>query len=141
MSKNWIAVASAGHVRLGRSQGFIQVSHGKAAPLRRIQPGDRVVFYSPTEAFRGKDRLRAFTAIGIVKQGEPYRAEMSGGFSPFRRDVAWQTAKETLIEPLLEQLEFTSDKRNWGYQLRFGLFEISDADMARIARAMGASLV
>jgi hypothetical protein len=141
MSKNWIAVASAAPVRLGRSQGFIQVSHGKAAPLRRIQPGDRVVFYSPTEAFRGKDRLRAFTAIGIVKQGEPYRAEMSGGFSPFRRDVAWQTAKETLIEPLLEQLEFTSDKRNWGYQLRFGLFEISDADMARIARAMGASLV
>jgi len=141
MSKNWIAVASAEHVRLGRSQGFMQVSHGKVAPLRRIQPGDRVVFYSPTEAFRGKDRLRAFTAIGIVKQGEPYRAEMSGGFSPFRRDVAWQTAKETLIEPLLEQLEFTSDKRNWGYQLRFGLFEISDADMARIARAMGASLV
>jgi hypothetical protein len=139
--KKGIAGAPAAHVRLGRSQGFIQVSHGKAAPLRRIQPGDRVVFYSPTEAFRGKDRLRAFTAIGIVKQGEPYRAEMSGGFSPFRRDVAWQTAKETLIEPLLEQLEFTSDKRNWGYQLRFGLFEISDADMARIARAMGASLV
>ena len=141
MSKNWIAVASAEHVRLGRSQGFIQVSHGKAAPLRRIQPGDRVVFYSPTEAFRGKDRLRAFTAIGIVKEGGPYRAEMSGGFSPFRRDVAWQTAKETSIEPLLEQLEFTSDKRNWGYQLRFGLFEISDVDMSRIARAMGASLV
>jgi hypothetical protein len=109
MSKNWIAVASAEHVRLGRSQGFIQVSHGKAAPLHRIQPGDRVVFYSPTEAFRGKDRLRAFTAIGIVKEGEPHRAEMSGGFSPFRRDVAWQTAKKTPIEPL----EFTSDKRNW----------------------------
>jgi hypothetical protein len=66
MSKNWIAVASAEHVRLGRSQGFMQVSHGKVAPLGRIQPGDRVVFYSPTEAFRGKDRLRAFTAIGIV---------------------------------------------------------------------------
>jgi len=36
---------------------------------------------------------------------------------------------------------FTSDKRNWGYQLLFGLFEISDVDMSRIARAMGASLV
>jgi hypothetical protein len=36
---------------------------------------------------------------------------------------------------------FTSDKRNWRYQLRFGLFEISDVDMSRIARAMGASLV
>ena len=32
-------------------------------------------------------------------------------------------------------------KRNWGYQQRFGLFEISDVDMSRIARAMGASLV
>ena len=141
MSKNWIAVASAEHVRLGRSQGFMQVSHGKAAPLRRIRSGDRVVFYSPTEAFRGKDRLRAFTAIGIVKEGGPYQAEMGGGFSPFRRDVAWQAAKETPIEPLLEQLEFTSGKRNWGYQLRFGLFEISDVDMSRIAQAIGASLV
>jgi hypothetical protein len=34
--------------------------------------------------------------------------------SAFRRDVAWQTAKETPIEPLLEQLEFTSDKRTSG---------------------------
>jgi len=75
MSKNWIAVASAEHVRLGRSQGFMQVSHGKAAPLRRIRSGDRVVFYSPTEAFRGKDRLRAFTAIGIVKEEHSLRAQ------------------------------------------------------------------
>jgi hypothetical protein len=54
MSKNWIAVASAEHVRLGRSNGFMQVSHGKSAPLRRIEPVDRVVFYSPTDAFAAK---------------------------------------------------------------------------------------
>jgi hypothetical protein len=94
--------------------------------VRSIEPLDDLLVI-PGSALRadrrprGKDRLRAFTAIGIVKEGEPCRAEMSGGFSPFRRDVAWQTAKETPIEPLLEQLEFTSDKRNWGYQLRFGL--------------------
>jgi hypothetical protein len=76
-----------------------------------------------------------------VKEDGPYQAEMGGGFSPFRRDVAWQAAKETPIEPLLEQLLFTSGKRNWGYQLHFGLFETSDADMSRIAQAMGASLV
>jgi EVE domain len=140
ISKNCIAVASADHVRLGRSQGYMQVSHGKAAPLRRIQPGDHVVYYSPTEAFRGKDRLRAFTALGVVKEGELYQVEMGDGFSPFRRDVAWQAAAETPIEPLLEQLEFTSGKKNWGYQLRFGLFEISEADMSRITRAMGAEL-
>src|SRR5271169_2564565 len=73
MSKNWIAVASAEHVRLGRSNGFMQVSHGKSAPLRRIEPGDRVVFYSPTDAFRGKDKLQSFTAIGVVKEGASSR--------------------------------------------------------------------
>ena len=30
----------------------MQVCHGKAAPLQRIQPGDRVVYYSPTVSFR-----------------------------------------------------------------------------------------
>jgi hypothetical protein len=72
--------------------------------------------------------------------GRLIRAETGGGFSPFRRDVASQAAKETPIEPLLEQLEFTSGKRNWGYQLRVGLFEMSEADMSRIAQAMGTSL-
>ena len=45
--QNWIAVASAEHVGIGRVQGFMQVCHGKAAPLRRVLPGSRVVYYSP----------------------------------------------------------------------------------------------
>jgi hypothetical protein len=36
--KYWIAVGSAEHVRRGRSEGFMQVNHGKAAPLKRIKP-------------------------------------------------------------------------------------------------------
>ena len=82
MSKNWIAVASAEHVRLGRSNGFMQVSHGKSAPLRSIEPCDRVVFYSPTDAFRGKDKLQSFTAIGVVKEGAPHQVDMGDGFCP-----------------------------------------------------------
>ena len=66
MSRCWIAVASAEHVRFGRAHGFMQVCHGKAAPLRRISPGDRVAYYSPTVTFRDKDTLQAFTALGTV---------------------------------------------------------------------------
>jgi hypothetical protein len=139
VAKNWVAVASAEHVRIGRSKGFMQVCHGKAAPLRRIQPGDAVVYYSPTSVFRSKDQLQSFTAIGVVRDGSPYQADMEG-FSPFRRDVDWRTAEEALIKPLLGRLEFTAAKRNWGYQLRFGLFEISEHDMTAIAAAMGTSL-
>ena len=138
MSRNWVAVASAEHVRLGRSRGFMQVCHGKAAPLKRIQPGDGVVYYSPTNVFRGNDGLKSFTAIGVVRDGSPYKADMGGGFTPFRRDVDWRAAEEVPIKPLVGRLEFTTAKRNWGFQLRFGLFEICASDMAIIADAMGA---
>ena len=132
----WIAVASAEHVRHGRAHGFMQVCHGKAAPLRRIRPGDRVAYYSPTEVFRGPGALKAFTAVGTVQPGEPYEFDMGGGFRPFRRDVAWLAAAETPIQPLLGRLEFTAGVKNWGYQLRFGLFAVSAHDLDLITSAM-----
>ena len=138
MSRNWIAVASAEHVRIGRVGGFMQVCHGKAAPLRRIRPGDRVVYYSPTDKFGGQAPLRCFTALGRVLPGEPYQADMGNGFVPFRRDVSWAETKTAPITPLLDRLEFSAGKKNWGYQLRFGLFEVSNHDFELIARAMEA---
>ena len=138
MSAHWIAVASAEHVRHGRQGGFMQVNHGKAAPLRRVKPGDGIAYYSPTTILGEKDGLQAFTAIGTVREGEPYQGDMGAGFTPFRRDVAWAEAEETAIKPLLDRLDFSAGKSNWGYQLRFGLFEISAHDFSLIAEAMGA---
>ncbi|RVA90963.1 EVE domain-containing protein [Mesorhizobium sp. M7A.F.Ca.CA.004.01.1.1] len=140
MSAYWIAVASAEHVRRGRAAGFMQVNHGKAAPLRRVKPGDGIVYYSPNTVLGEKDGLRAFTAIGIVREGEPYQGDMGAGFTPFRRDVAWAKAEEAPIKPLLDRLDFTMAKSNWGYQLRFGLFEIGDHDFRVIADAMSATM-
>ena len=136
MSAYWIAVASAEHARRGKD-GFMQVNHGKAAPLKRIHPGDGVVYYSPTETFRGKDKLQAFTLIGRVRPGDIYQGEM-GDWVAHRRDVDWADAHEAPIAPLLDQLDFTAGKTNWGYQLRFGLFEIGAHDFELVARAMGA---
>ncbi|WIT10769.1 EVE domain-containing protein [Paucibacter sediminis] len=138
--RNWLAVASAEHVRRGRAEGFMQVCHGKAAPLRRLAPGDRVVYYSPTETFGGQDRLQAFTAIGTLRRGSPYQVEMGEGFCPFRRDVDWLAARPQPIAPLLERLDLTRGQRNWGYQFRFGLLALSVADMDLIAHAMQAAL-
>ncbi|WP_454020527.1 EVE domain-containing protein [Azospirillum sp. Marseille-Q6669] len=139
-SRSWIAVASAEHVRWGRAEGFMQVCHGKAAPLRRIRPGDRVAYYSPTERFQGKDRLQSFTAVGIVRDGTPYPFDMGGGFVPFRRDVRWLDGRETPILPLLDRLDFSAGVRSWGYPFRFGLFTVTDRDLDTIAAAMGADL-
>lgn len=83
MSASWIAVASAQHVRRGREGGFMQVNHGKAAPLRRVQPGDGIVYYSPTTILGEKDGLRAFTAIGTVREENPIKATWAAASRPF----------------------------------------------------------
>jgi len=136
--KNWIAVASAEHVQNGREQGFMQVCHGKGTPLRRLKPNDWIVYYSPTIAFRGKDKLQSFTAIGRVNGSEPYQVDMGNGFCPFRLDVRWFESQEAPISSLINQLDFTKNQRNWGYQFRFGLIAVSEHDMQLISMAMQA---
>ena len=139
-AKNWIAVASADHARRGRDErvpGFMQVGHGKLAPLKRVQPGDRVAYYSPTVTMGAKDGFQSFVSIGIVQPGEPYAFDM-GGFVPFRRNVKYLKAKEASILPLLDDFEFVENRSRWGYKFRFGLFTISDHDMRLIAQAMKA---
>ena len=139
MRNNWIAVASAEHARRGcatPARGYMQVCHGKCAPLKRVLPGDRVVYYAPTITMGGKEKCQSFVSIGLVQPGEPYAFDMGGGFVPFRRDVAYIAAQEVSILPLLDQFEFVEDRSRWGYKFRFGLFKIGDADMRLIARAM-----
>ena len=134
--KSWVAVASAEHVQKGREQGFMQVCHGKEAPLRHLKPHDYVVYYSPTITFGGKDKLQSFTAIGRVTGKEPYQVNMGNGFCPFRLDVSWFESQKAPISSLLNQLELTKNKKNWGYQFRFGLIAISEHDMQLISIAM-----
>jgi hypothetical protein len=141
MSNNWIAVACAEHARRGRDgQGFMQVCHGKLAPIRRVSPGDRIAYYAPTLTMGGKDRCQRFISIGRVRSGQPYAVDMGGGFVPYRRDVAYVAAAETPIAPLLDQFAFIEDRRRWGARFRFGLFAVGDEDMRLIARAMAADL-
>ncbi|MGE0283799.1 MAG: EVE domain-containing protein [Rhizobiaceae bacterium] len=134
--RNWVAVASAEHVRRGEAGGFMQVNHGKQGPLKRIKPGDRVVYYSPSEVMRVADGLQSFTALGVVRPGDIRQGVMAGDFRPFRRDVDWRTAQYAPIRPLLDRLQLTAGKTNWGAAFRFGLIEISDADFETIKAVM-----
>ena len=134
---NWLAIASADHVAIGRRDGFMQVCHGKGGPLRRIARHDRVIYYSPTKVYGQRDGLMSFTAFGHAAGDQPYRHDMGGGFVPFRLDVAWQIAEPTPIRPLLERLNLTRGKTNWAYPFRFGLLPLDDEDCSVIAAAMG----
>lgn len=137
--RHWVAVASAEHARRGRDHrpvGFMQVCHGKSAPLRRLCAGDHVAYYAPSERMGERQPLQHFVSLGVILPGEPYAFDMGGGFVPFRRDVAYAPAEPAAIAPLLDHFHFVTDRRHWGQKLRFGLFEIDDHDMALIAQAM-----
>lgn len=141
--KNWIAVASAEHARRGRDDpkgGFMQVGHGKLAPLKRISAGDRVAYYSPTTELGRAGKLQSFVSIGVVHGDTPYEADMGNGFVPWRRNVRYAAAREAPILPLIDQFDFVEDPTRWGYKFRFGLFEVDEHDIRLIAGAMNADI-
>jgi hypothetical protein len=131
----WLGVVSRAHVQRGVAGGFAQLCHGKAQPLRRMRPGDWLVYYSPTIEMGG-GALRAFTAIGQVEGAEVYACDMSGGFVPYRRDVRYAEAREVPLEMIKSKLDFCA-RPNWGMALRRGHLPLEAADFATIAAAMG----
>lgn len=137
MPKYWIGVASREHVMRGVSGGFAQVCHGKCGPLKKMNGGDWIIYYSPKLEF-GKDApCKKFTAIGQVQEGQPYEFQMAPDFIPWRRDVIFVPCKEVAIEPLLAKLSFIQNKQRWGFPFRRGCFEISKNDFLLIAQNMG----
>jgi len=134
-----VIVASKNHVQNGVRAGIAQANHGKAAPLKRMQTGDRILYYSPKVEFEGNEKLQAFTAIGEVTGEEVYQFDMGGGFIPYRRDVKYFECQDAPIQELLPVLSFIENKQSWGYAFRFGFFEIPRADFDLISNRMLAS--
>lgn len=140
MRRYWVGVACREHVKVGEKGGFCQLSHGKVAPVKRLTPGDGLVYYAPKEQMRRGEIVQAFVAIGIVDNGDAYEAEQAENFHPTRRNVTYLRSDEAPIRPMLDHLGFIPDRRSWGMIFHRGVFEISEADFCMIAAAMNADL-
>lgn len=132
----WIAVASRDHVERGIADGVVQVSHGKAGPLERMQPGDGLLYYSPRAQEGAGDVLMAFTALALITPGAIDSAQIEGT-SCFRRAARYLPGAPVPIKPLLPDLSFIRSKTHWGATFRFGFLRIPAQDFAYIARLMG----
>jgi EVE domain len=133
----WVGVVSREHVHIGVKGGFIQLNHGRKAPLQRLHAGDGLVMYSPRTSYPDGQPLQHFTAIGVVATGEVYQVEMTEDFRPYRIDVTFLKAKEAPIKPLVEGLSFIKNKTHWGAAFRFGYLRVPAPDFLFIAKAMG----
>lgn len=135
----WVAVASKDHVDFAVGGGFLQLNHGRAAPLERMRAGDCFVCYSPRAAHPGGVALQTFTAIGRIRTGIVYQATLADDLRPFRIDVDYLSARPAAIKPLIGELSFIGSKTYWGAAFRYGMRRVPAADFAVIAAAMGCS--
>lgn len=138
--KYWINCVAQNHVLAGVEGGFTQAAHGKAEPLRQLSNGDAMVFYSEGTLFRAGERLQAFTAIGLIAGKDAFQTKVTAKFIPWRRRVEFMDSTPASILPLIPDLTFIADKANWGQAFKAGLFEITEADFERIAKAMKVEL-
>jgi EVE domain len=134
----WLGVVSAEHAQRGVEGGFIQLNHGKRPGVARLREGDGFAIYSPTDRYREKTPLRAFTALGIVADAEPYLAEpmdmgTHGTVRPWRRRVEFFSVDPVPVHDLDLLL---TQAPNWGYQLRRGLVSLPVEDFETLRAAM-----
>ncbi len=134
--KYWIAVISKEHAMCGVNGNFIQVCHGKQAPLKRMKNNDWIIVYSPKLKMEETKKLQSFTAIGQVNDEDVYQFKMTENFEPFRRNINFHKCKEISILPLIENLEFIKNKKSWGFPFRSGFFEIKEDDFNLIMSKM-----
>lgn len=122
LPRYWVAVVSANHVAVGMAEGFCQACHGKAAPLKRMEQGDYLLYYSPKTDLHGGEKLQAFTAAGKMIDERVYQFEMSPDFIPYRRDVFYYRP----VKPCpIEYARLHPEWKGYASQLRYGFFEVS----------------
>lgn len=134
--KYWVLVASKDHVEKGVAGGFAQACHGKSAPLKRMLKGDFVIYYSGKQTMGKPEKCQEFTAIGQVKNEETYHLQMTADFCPSRRAIDFFEHTTISILPLIPDLDFIQNKKNWGYPFCFGFFEINQHDFDVISEQM-----
>ncbi|WP_434615874.1 EVE domain-containing protein [Arthrobacter sp. A5] len=134
MLNYWLGVVSADHVARGVQLGIAQVDHGKPGALRRMLPGDGLVYYSPRTSLLDGLMLQAFTAVGRIADGDPWQAD-EGQFQPWRRRVTYDDGAPVPLQALKPRLQLTQEK-NWGYALRRGVIPLAEDDFILIHAAM-----
>jgi len=127
--KHWMAVISLEHAHIAAASGFLQVCHGKAAPLKATRAGDEFFIYCPKTHMKDGEALRQVVFRGHFKDDRVYQVEQFPGFHPWRKDVRFDTSFQAVALLSIAGLELTRNP-HWGMLARRGFFELSAADAA-----------
>ncbi|MBK0381914.1 EVE domain-containing protein [Pedobacter sp. SD-b] len=134
--KYYVIVVSKDHVEKGVEGGFAQAGHGKKNLLEKLKKHDWIIYYSSKVKYDVDKPYQKFTAAGQVYDDKPYQTQVNENFKPWRRKVKYSDIEELEIKPLIQQLSFIKNKKNWGLHLRAGFIEINKSDFELIVKKM-----
>ena len=132
--KHWIAVISRDHAMIAVRSGFLQVCHGKAAPLRKTSAGDEVFIYCPRTGMGEGAVLRRVEYRCVVESDAVYQVAQAPDFKPFRKDARFDAEFRGIPIGDVPGMELTAN-RHWGMLARRGFFEFGANDAALLRRA------
>lgn len=135
-TKFWVVVTSHDHALNGAKDGIIQVNHGKNGPLKPLSAGDKVLFYAGKKVYGQKELSQSFVALAAVTDENIFQTDILENFKPYRRKADYVQVNEIPIRPLIDELEFISNKLKWGFYLRTGFLEINQHDFELITSHM-----
>ena len=137
MARYFLGLAERLHARMCMEAGVVVLGIKGPAGVKKLSPGDGVVYYSPKTEPDG-ETLQAFTAIGEVVGEDIYERSFGGDTLIWVRNMEWQPdVHEAPIRPLLEDLSWIKKPQNWGFYMRGSSREITAEDFTLISRAMG----
>ena len=115
--------------------GFLQVCHGKAAPLRKTSAGDEVFIYCPRTGMGEGAVLKRVEYRCVIANDMVYQVEQAPGFLPFRKDVRFDTGFQGIPIGDVRGMELTANP-HWGILARRGFFEFGAHDATLLRRAV-----
>lgn len=136
MAAYYLGIAEKNYVEMCVERGVVVLGIDGPSGVRKLKPGDGVVYYSPKTAPDG-EVLRSFTAIGEVVGESEYEMSFDSGTQLWVRNVEWKDgARQISIYDHLDALSWIKKPKNWGFYMRGSHRAIPGEDFALISGAM-----
>lgn len=128
----WVTNAAQEHVNLVRQKGYTQLNMGPREPLKKMNQGDWIIYYSPTVLFQCPDTAcHTFTAISCLTDNHIYQQPTN--HERWRRNVQYFECKPHHVQHFHHSVDFMKQYEDWLDALLEPIFEISRNDFATIA--------
>lgn len=138
MTSYWIGITMLDHLEIGFKKRTFGIGHGKRAPLEKMKPGDRIVFYLPKKVpgiSTAENKYQRFRGFAVVDEGDVFQESVDGRCM-FRKKLTFtDTEKEASILPLIDRLSFIKNKTHWGFPFLKGYVRITKEDWDMIEQA------